>query len=57
MSRQLQAKQSDYNCETTKLNIFCDTFKRLPNVAGTSFMVFHFILELLSRMNDKDKQV
>ena len=25
-------------------------------VAGTSFMAFHFMLDSLSRMNDKDKQ-
>ena len=26
------------------------------SVAGTSFMAFHFMLGLLSHMNDKDKQ-
>ena len=30
--------------------------KLQSNVAGTSFMAFHFMLDSLSRMNDKDKQ-
>ena len=28
----------------------------MTNVGGTSFMAFHFMLDLLSCMNDKDKQ-